>query len=202
MSTERYKNVNGKRIRDLRKRMNISAESFGRRCNISANQLFLIEDGKSPVTEALVSRILNEFGSSNSDMLLSWLSGETDDLNIRGVPLGNQEERAVERLRQVFEKSGLSQREFCKRLGVSSSNLTYIFAGKQKFTENFARKIESEFKVGADWLLYGDETAKNYPLTDYVIYYLKSNEELRKMIWQMVEESEASLNQEENNSKD
>lgn len=182
--------ISGSRIHELRTRLNMFAVAFGRRCNMSANQLSLIEDGKYPVTEELFESILQEFGGVEPDKLSSWLKGETDELCVHGELIENQGEAAIDRLRQVFEESGLSQREFCRRLGVSSTNLSYVFSGKQKFTEKFAKKIESEFMVGADWLLYGDENAKNYPLSDELMSILKHKPEIRKMIWKMYEEAE------------
>jgi len=188
MSSDKYRNVTGDRIRALRARMNISAESFGRRCNISTGYLLRIEEGRYPVTEELFTSILEEFGTPDPGMLRSWLTGETDDLHINGMPLVNQEESAVGRLMQVFQESGLSQREFCKLVGASNSSLSCIFSGKQKFTVNFALKIESKFHVGTDWLLYGDKAAKEYPLSREMMNFLKGNPELRKKIWQMMDE--------------
>lgn len=166
--------------------MNISAETFGKRCNISTGYLLRIEEGRYPVTEELFTSILGEFGTPEPEVLCRWLTGGTDDLYINGMLLDNQEESAVGRLMQVFQESGLSQREFCKLVGASNSSLSCIFSGKQKFTLNFALKIETEFHVGADWLLYGDEAAKTYPLTKEMINFLKGNPELRKKIWQLM----------------
>lgn len=41
--------------------------------------------------------------------------------------------------------------------------------------------------VGADWLLYGDEDANDYPLSDTVIRYMKKYPEIRKDIYRKME---------------
>lgn len=164
--------MSGERIHELRNILSISAESFGRRCNITHRHLLRIEGGDYPVTEELAQRIQDEF-----DVPIEWLTGKTDELLI------NSETTAVDRLEEVLRESGLSQSEFCRRLGASKATLSLIFAGKHKVTTNLALRIESVFHIGADWLLYGDENAKECPLSNEMVLWLKKHPEKREIVW-------------------
>ncbi|MCC8195483.1 MAG: helix-turn-helix transcriptional regulator [Ruminococcus sp.] len=87
-------------------------------------------------------------------------------------------------MRKVYEDSGLSQREFCKRIGAFTTSLTEQLSGKCEITVRFAQRVEKEFDIGADWLLYGDERNKEFPCGEEMVEYLKGDIEMRKIVWE------------------
>lgn len=60
------------------------------------------------------------------------------------------------RLKELRKKTGLSQKDFGDRLGVTSAAICTIETGKRNLTEQMARSICHEFNVNYDWLKYGE----------------------------------------------
>ncbi len=179
MPIENEKIVQGKRIKELRQRLHLSVELFARRCGVSTTYLTNIENDRYDVTEELCKKINTEYGVTQE-----WLLGETEEIK------NNEEDAAVNRLKAVLEETGLSQREFCKRIGASNAGLGAIFEGRRKLTVNFAQRIESVFHIGADWLLYGIEEAKDYPCDEKMLRFIKEHPEIRKRILEEMEKME------------
>lgn len=74
----------------------------------------------------------------------------------RGVPaerLSPQEQGS--RVWQIYEDSGLPQREFCEKFGTSTSNLQSIMQRKRKLMVRYAEQIKKALSVCVDWLLFG-----------------------------------------------
>ena len=68
----------GKRVRELRKALNLSGEKFGEQIGIKRNTLSQIETGKNNLTEQLLKSICREFNvnedwlrTGNGDMFFS-----------------------------------------------------------------------------------------------------------------------------------
>ena len=57
---------------------------------------------------------------------------------------------------------------------------------RTKLTVENAQKIEDEYGVGAEWLLYGDESKKDYPVGRKMIEWLWENKEERERIWNLM----------------
>ncbi|MCD7833746.1 MAG: helix-turn-helix domain-containing protein [Lachnospiraceae bacterium] len=181
---EEVKNMsNASKIRSLRENLGLRRTEFGLKIGCTYGQVERLEDGLTPLTEELRTKICREYGV-NED----WFDGSS------GAPqLEENRDLRRKRLKRILEESGLSQREFGKSTHTSASLLNEILSGKKQLTIKYAKKIEETLGVGADWLLYGDEDAKEYPLSDAVIKYMKKHPEIRKEIYGRMETDEAVM---------
>lgn len=97
---------------------------------------------------------------------------------------------ATDRLIEIREEEGLSQLAFAKEIGIAQSGISYIESGQRKVSKNVAVRIENRFHIGKEYLLYGDERMKEYPLDDELLDNLRSQPELcRKLHEQMRKEN-------------
>lgn len=67
-----------------------------------------------------------------------------------------------ERIKQVREEAGLSQRAFGARIGIGGSSVAMLESGKNNPSEQTIRAICSEFEVTRLWLETG-KGEKKYP---------------------------------------
>ena len=62
-----------------------------------------------------------------------------------------------DRMRQVMERTGLSQQDFATRLGVSPASLSNIFVGRTNPTNNHVQAIHRAFpEISVNWLMFGE----------------------------------------------
>ena len=87
------------------------------------------------------------------------------------------------RVKELRENLGLSIRAFAKEIGIAASGLQYIETENRKVSEKIAAKIEDHFRVGRNYLMYGIEDDKEYPLSDGLVEFIKSSPDLRKELW-------------------
>lgn len=59
------------------------------------------------------------------------------------------------RLKKLRKRTGLSQKAFGDRLGVTDAAICAIEKGRRNLTEQMARSICHEFNVNYEWLKYG-----------------------------------------------
>ena len=93
---------------------------------------------------------------------------------------------AGKRLVEMRHKLGLLQKDVRAVLGLTHTAYSRIENGHMRLTVENAKKIEDEFGVGAEWLLYGDESKMNYPVGKRMIEWLWENKEERERIWQLM----------------
>lgn len=165
--------IKTKKIIEIRKRLGLTVSKLAIRCGYSVSAITLIEMGEYEAAEDLCRKISIIFGVD-----YEWLMDDEDLDNTKmfyetsGYKQYDAGERGGEksgqgkRVRRVYEESGLPQREFCSRIGSSPSNLQAIMSGKRPLSLRYAERIEKEYNVGADWLIYGIERSKDYPCTD------------------------------------
>lgn len=175
------KKPDGSRIRQLRTELGLRRTEFGAKIGYTHQQIMRVEDGQTPVSDELCRRICQEYKVDEK-----WLSGE--EVTVRSNPEEDGRKRRS-RLRQVYEESGLTQREFGRKTHTATSMLNDVVSGRRQMTIRYAKKIEETLGVGVDWLLYGDEAAKEYPCEDRMVRYIKAHPELRKQIWDEMNES-------------
>ena len=127
---------------------------------------------------------------------LKWLIGESEKLpkEICDAQKAAGEANAQslargERLRQVRTDNNLTVRQFASVINASTNTVVNTEKGHRDITRQYAKRIEDVFGVSVDWILYGDETSRNYPLTEKMTEYMKKHEDVRKYVWEkMVEE--------------
>ena len=93
---------------------------------------------------------------------------------------------ACKRLKEFRKQLGLKQYMFSDRLGVSRQTYSNIELGQAKLTNRMAEKIENEFGIGSEWILYGDEGKKDHPVCSRMIDYLWNNESERERLWKLM----------------
>lgn len=107
-------------------------------------------------------------------------TGEIDDSVTKNVS------GAGKRLVEMRHKLGLGQKDVRAVLGISLTALSRIENGHMRLTKENAQKIEDEYGVGAEWLLYGDESKKDYPVGKRMIEWLWENKDEREKIWHLM----------------
>ena len=174
----------GERIRELRMSLGLRRTEFGAKIGYSHQQIVRIEDGLTPVSDEVCRLLCREYGVSEE-----WLAREqgAEELHLEEDSLQRRE-----RLRMVYKESGLTQREFGEYTHTATSMLNDVISGRKQMTIRYAQKIEDTLNVGTDWLLFGDEAAKDYPCGESMMQFLKKHPEIRKGIWdKMQAESES-----------
>ncbi|MCD7751948.1 MAG: helix-turn-helix domain-containing protein [Lachnospiraceae bacterium] len=191
MSRKKYENsensatVDGTRITELRKRLHLSKTQLAIQIGYTSGQMTRAEAGRSAVSAELCERIASTYGVREE-----WLCGGDGEPWVEGSIWSGESQPlrdiAGERLREVYQDSGFSQREFCRKLGCATSGLNALMEGRREMTRRFAERVEREFDVGADWLLYGDETCKKWPCGEEMIGFLKKNPNVRREVWKQM----------------
>lgn len=69
------------------------------------------------------------------------------------------------RVKQVRAGSGLNQRDFAAKLGISNGGISQIESGKTVPGGDFLLRIHQEFGVDLTWLLTGVSSGEYSPLT-------------------------------------
>lgn len=159
--------------------------------------LYVCGDSEHAVSERTVSG-LTSFHENSADigsiststdgrltMVGDGVSTAVDDASTPGDTLSTPGDR----LRSVLQDSGLSQREFCSKIGASTSMLGSLMDGRRQITQRYAEKVEKAFHVGADWILYGREECKENPCGDEMIAFLKSSPTVRAIVAKEMEKS-------------
>ena len=116
-----------------------------------------------------------------------WLINGDGDPVFTGEPdisvVAKSSQNAGARVREVRKKARLSQTEFGKRIGLSQTGIYALERGTTNLTPYTSAKIEEQFYVGADWLMYGDEGKKKFPVSKKLVDWLWKNEKVRKELW-------------------
>ncbi|MCD8373103.1 MAG: helix-turn-helix domain-containing protein [Clostridia bacterium] len=151
MSKKQFKHndraVDGTRITELRELLHLSKTQFAIRIGYTSGQMTRAEAGRNAVSAELCERIVSTYG-----VRAEWLCGGEGEPWLEGSmwsgALQPQRDTAGERLREVYQDSGLSQRDFCKKLGCATSGLNALMEGRREMTRRFAERVEREFDVG------------------------------------------------------
>lgn len=169
-----------KRFAELRKIMCLSIFQMSLLCHYSASYLCDLEHGVATPSNEMMSAVCSTFHVNRE-----WL--ETGNGSIfyddEGAQVREHKiEAAPERLKELREARKLNYKEFSKMVGVNAETYRNLEQGTRLLTERQAKKIANACDIGIDWLLYGEENAKEYPLNEDMVAYLQQNPELRKAI--------------------
>lgn len=178
MSTE-----TGKLLRELRSYLKISVKDFGSKLGVAPTTIYWYENGGT-LTESHIEDICNEF-----DVDINYFKG-TMTLE-EAVDYSGYNHQRIERIKALMQKKDISTNmELSKISGVSTTRLSDIMTEKNMLTEDKAKKIADALDVGVDWLLYGEEVRKDYPINDELLKWLWNNPEIRKELWERYESVE------------
>ena len=120
-----------------------------------------------------------------------WLINGTGEPVFTGEPspavVLKSSQNAGDRVKAVRKDAGLTQTEFGERIGISHIGVYNIEKNTTNLTPFSASRIEEQFDIGKDWLMFGDEGKKNYPLSEKLTDWLWKNESIRKELWERME---------------
>ena len=180
----------GQKIMALRLHLGLSKAEFAKRIGYSSTHIARLEQGISIPKNELIETMCNVFRVD-----VRYFTGELcleDALNPVNDSVTRERQepdgKASERIKQMREERGISQRKFARLAGVDSSMISQVEAGERKLTKNAAEKISQAFEVGAEWLLFGDESRKDYPVNDRMIEWLWRHKGKRKELWALINE--------------
>lgn len=97
-----------------------------------------------------------------------------------------QKERKIEaglRLKEARNNKGISQTNLANMIGVTEKLISAIEVGRVRLIDSKAEAIAEALDVNKDWLLYGEEYRKIYPINEQMIKWLNEHEEIRKDLW-------------------
>ncbi len=175
------------RIKELRSYLGLSLADFGNAIGYTATHVSRLEKGGTEPKRSLLKRICETFNVNPSYF-------EEDKFSIVSIEDAVQKpvEQAIinaevsARLRHIRQERGLRQKDLAKLAGVKSTLISGVENHNRLLTEPMAKKLADALMVGIDWLLYGIEEKKNYPINDEMIDWLWSQEQVRKSIWEQI----------------
>lgn len=172
-----------KKIKLVRKGLGLSLENISKRLGVSSTQISRLETGKSVVTDEMLGRYCKAFNIDSK-----WMLNENSDENI--VFLKEYDTSIRDRVIQLRKELNMAQVSFAHFVGVPQSAINKLESNKSIPTLQTLTKIAEACNVGVDWLQLGDESKKKYPIDDKIISYLWDHEDIRKIIYQYMEEDE------------
>lgn len=120
-----------------------------------------------------------------------WLINGDGEPNFTGEPdksvITRSSDNVGARIRELRESLGLTQKEFGEKIGMTLQGVFYLEKNKTAPSTFSAAKIEEQFDVGADWIMYGNEEKKEFPLSEKLIKWLWTKPEIRKKLWKEME---------------
>lgn len=108
-----------------------------------------------------------------------------------------QKERKIEaglRLKEARNYKGISQTKLAKMIGVTEKLISAIEVGRVRLIDSKAEAIAEVLDVNKDWLLYGEEYRKRYPINERMLKWLNEHEETRKDLREKLREETVDEN--------
>lgn len=156
----------GKLLRELRHYLKISVRDFSSRLGVVPTTIYWYENGGT-LTESHIKDICQAFNVDKE--YFKGMQSIIPDAITRDM----MNERGIK-----------TNKELSLLSGISTTRLSDIMAEKNKLTEDKARKIADALEVGVDWILYGDQEKKYFPVNGKMIEWLKTHPEERERIWE------------------
>ena len=173
-----------KKIVELKNKLGLSRASFAKALDISPSQMARIEAGKVVLSDEFLLKVCGTFHVNPS-----FFTGEIDiDEAVSVVSPKEKKKQVGNRLKQMRIEKGLTLKELSDLVGLSDSQLCLIENGESNLTKKRAADIATVLHVGVEWLLYGDEEKKYFPLNEKMAQWLWNHPEERERIWKMMED--------------
>ena len=173
-----------KKIVELKNKLGLSRASFAKALDISPSQMARIEAGKVVLSDEFLLKVCGTFHVNPA-----YFTGEIDiDEAVSVVSPKEKKKQVGNRLKQMRIEKGLTLKELSDLVGLSDSQLCLIENGESNLTKKRAADIATVLHVGVEWLLYGDEEKKYFPLNHQMAQWLWNHPEERERIWKMMED--------------
>ena len=169
------------RIKELRKLLNLSLVAFSKPLGCSPTHIKRMEVGTVIPDEEFISKMCEVYHISPA-----YFDGSVsiEELNIKDK---EEEKKEIgKRLKQARKEKGMTLKELSLLASITDSQLSLTENGHYRLKENRAEDIAEALEVGVEWLLYGEERNKNFPADRKMMEWLKSHEEVREKIWEMM----------------
>ena len=174
-----------KKIVELKNKLGLSRASFAKALDISPSQMARIEAGKVVLSDEFLLKVCGTFHVNPG-----YFTGVIDiDEAVSVVSPKEKKKQVGNRLKQMRIEKGLTLKELSDLVGLSDSQLCLIENGVGTLTEKRAVDIAEALEVGLEWLLYGDEEKKSFPVNGKMVEWLKAHPEERERIWRKMNRS-------------
>ncbi len=186
-----------RKLKLIRETLGLSQEAIGKRVGLSGAHISRLETGTYKITDKILDSYIDALGVDRVWLL----SEENEAVNGSGKSAFPEKavfsekrvegvETLVDRVKTLRLKLGLSQNKFAENAGIPTATLNRFEAGKSGFAPESLKKIAEAYNVGLDWLQYGDERKKDFPVGDRLIEFLWAHKELREMLYHEMEKAE------------
>ena len=176
------------RLVELRNKLGMSRTSVAKSLGISETHLKRFETGVAVPKEKLINTICEKYHVNPA-----YFTGEVS-IEEAIIPFKNDDGRedAGKRLKEIRLERGMTIKEFSSLINISYTHLYMVETGNNPLSEKMASEIADRLHLGVDWLLYGDEKTKDYPVNAKMVKWLKEHPEKRMIIEQWMEEENRS----------
>lgn len=174
------------RFVELRKMLGMTANKMASLCQYSGAHIIAIEKGEDAPSMEMIDCICDLFHVNKE-----WLTLGTGEMFTDEEGLHRREHQIVNvpiRLKSLREREGKNYKQFAQFVGCNTETYRAAELGMRTITLRQAKKIADACNVGIDWLMYGEETAKEYPLNDRMLEYLQKYPEIRKMVLEKIQQ--------------
>lgn len=174
------------RFKELRQLMGLSLRKMSQLCQYSDSYLSSVEDGKAIPSKEMIETVCKMFHVNQE-----WMDYGAEPIFIDDEGVQKKEEKVKsvpERLAELRENYAMTYRQFAEKVGSNVETYRNLEQGTRLINHRQAKKIADACNVGIDWLMYGEETAKEYPLNDRMLEYLQKYPEIRKMVLKKIQQ--------------
>ena len=171
------------RLVELRNKLGMSRTSFAKSIGITETHMKRFETGVAVPKEKHINAICEKYHVNPA----YFAGGVSIEEAITEVDDDGRED-VGKRLKQIRLERGMTIKEFSSLINISYTHLYMVETGNNPLSEKMAGEIADRLHLGVDWLLYGDEKAKDYPVNAKMVKWLKEHPEKRMIIEQWMEE--------------
>lgn len=148
------------RLKELRKNLEYTAESFAKELNVKISTLYSYENASAKPSYEFIATLRN-FTKVNLDWLL-FGNGEMfikpkNTLEIKYEPCAEQLKEFGKRLNKLRIHADMITRDISMLLEMKEDRFSDLCIGKKEPTLAEIAKICENFEVTADWLMFGKE---------------------------------------------
>lgn len=176
------------KINFIRIKLDLSLARLGDMTGYSGVHISRMEKGICNVTSEFIDRICQSVSVDRSyfdddvavEDIFKYLSDEDSIRNPRNIDHSD----VGKRLRKIRTERGLNVKKMSEASGVDAGLISNIENHGKTLTLKQGKKLAEALEVGIDWLLYGDEDKKEFPVDDKMAEWLWEHKDYRRMIWE------------------
>ena len=136
------------RIKQLRRILNLTQDSFGSRISVKGNTVAQWESGRNDPPSVAISFICKEYNVNEN-----WLRYGTGNIFAKNEFIETYEISV--RLKYLRHILDISQQDFANSLGISRGNIAAYEVGKNNPSQSVISLISKTYDVNKDWLRFG-----------------------------------------------